>query len=54
MADKKDKKEVKAKSEFPKGLYKHLVTHMGWDEDRLRRYIKRNPEVVKEYEVAKE
>jgi|13_taG_2_1085334.scaffolds.fasta_scaffold191081_2 hypothetical protein len=45
MADKKEKKEVKAKvSEFPEELYKHFVTNMGWDEDRLRRYIERTSE----------
>ena len=43
MADKKEKKEVKAKAEkIPQELYDQLITNFSWDEARLRKYMKRN------------
>ena len=43
MADKKEKKEVKAKvNKFPQGLYDKFVTNLNWDEARLTAFMKRN------------
>ena len=43
MADKKEKKEVKAKAEkIPQELYDQWITNFSWEEARLRKYMKRN------------
>ena len=43
MADKKEKKEVKAKAEkITQELYDQWITNFSWDEARLRKFMKRN------------
>ena len=43
MADKKEKKVVKAKAtKFPQELYDRFITNYTWDEARLTKFMKRN------------
>jgi len=43
MADKKEKKEVKAKAnKIPQELYDKYITNFTWDEARLTKFMKRN------------